>query len=117
MTHHVMTQMGHGVPNLIGLDPSRFDTELARHVPLLAAMSSMDMGDMAGMDDDDVIPPNSTPMMGGHGPHGYITMGGMFTVLKVRETLDGNGDPGWYAPPAGTLAAPPSAEQRARDGI
>jgi hypothetical protein len=23
MTHHVMTQMGHGLPNMVGMDPAR----------------------------------------------------------------------------------------------
>ena len=37
-------------------------------------------------------------------------MGGMFTVLKVRERLNGYEDPGWYEHPAGTQAR--SAEAR-----
>jgi hypothetical protein len=43
-------------------------------------------------------------MMMGRGPHGNIEMGGMFTVLKVRDDWAGEGDPGWYRPPAGTAA-------------
>ena len=31
-------------------------------------------------------------------------MGGMFTVLKVRDGLTGYADPGWYRHPAGTVA-------------
>jgi len=31
-------------------------------------------------------------------------MGGMFTVLKVREGWNGRDDPGWYAQPPGTAA-------------
>ncbi len=33
-------------------------------------------------------------------------MGGMFTVLKVRDGLDVDdyGDPGWYRHPEGTVA-------------
>ena len=33
-------------------------------------------------------PPNSIPMRGGQGPFDYITMGGLLTVLKVREHLE-----------------------------
>ena len=44
-------------------------------------------------------------------------MGGMFTVLKVRAKLDGYADPGWYRPPAGTMASPASAAELKRDGI
>jgi hypothetical protein len=31
-------------------------------------------------------------------------MGGMFTVLKVREGITNYDDPGWYAQPEGTAA-------------
>jgi len=68
------------------------------------------------VDGDMTIPPNSVPMMGGSGPHGYITMGGMFTVMKVRAGGDENED-GWYAPPAGTQADAATPEELARDGI
>ena len=43
-------------------------------------------------------------MMGGDGPHGPIAMGGMFTLVKIRAGLTSYEDPGWYQPPAGTLA-------------
>jgi hypothetical protein len=115
MTHHVMTQMGHGIPNLVGTDASEFDIELAKHVPALAKMGQMGLDEHD--DDVAVIPPNSTPMAGGDGPHGYITMGGMFTVVKIRESLDGDTDPGWYVAPAGTQADLASAEDLARDGV
>jgi hypothetical protein len=31
-------------------------------------------------------------------------MGGMFSVLKVRDELAGPGDPGWYRQPPGSVA-------------
>jgi hypothetical protein len=43
-------------------------------------------------------------------------MGGMFTLLKVRDTL-GAGDPGWYQAPTGSVAGEASADELARDGI
>jgi hypothetical protein len=49
-------------------------------------------------------PKNTLPMMTGTGPFGAIEMGGMFTVLKVREGITSYADPGWYQHPAGTLA-------------
>jgi hypothetical protein len=50
-------------------------------------------------------PENTIPMMVGHGPFGNVEMGGMFTVLKVRDRLpDGYVDPGWYEHPRGTQA-------------
>ena len=39
------------------------------------------------------------------GPFGAIMMGGMFTILKIRDELkDYQTDPGWYQQPAGTAA-------------
>lgn len=57
------------------------------------------MGHMRG-------PENTLPMMAGQGPFGALEMGGMFTVVKVRDDLaSGNfGDPGWYRNPPGTVA-------------
>ena len=46
-------------------------------------MGQTGMGDMGEMGMP--VPQNSIPMVGGDGPFGYIDMGGMFTVLKVRE--------------------------------
>ncbi len=43
-------------------------------------------------------------MMGGQGLFGPMEMGGMFTLIKVRDQLDGGADPGWYQPPDGTQA-------------
>jgi manganese oxidase len=52
------------------------------------------------------LPDNTLPMMSGSGPFGAMEMGGMFTVVKVREGLARNDykDPGWYKHPAGTVA-------------
>jgi hypothetical protein len=45
-------------------------------------------------------------MMTGSGPFGAIEMGGMFTVMKIREGMarDDYSDPGPYKHPAGTVA-------------
>jgi hypothetical protein len=53
------------------------------------------------------LPDNTAPMMTGAGPMGAIGMGGMFSVVKVRrEQKRGDyADPGWFAHPAGTVAA------------
>jgi manganese oxidase len=56
------------------------------------------------------IPKNSIPMLGAPGPFSYIDMGGMFTILKVRDGITSYADPGWYQNPAGTVAS--SATQR-----
>jgi hypothetical protein len=56
-------------------------------------------------------------MVGARGPHDYITMGGMFTILKVRENLASYDDPGWYNAPVGTQANLASADDLRRDGV
>lgn len=45
-------------------------------------------------------------MMMGEGPFGALEMGGMFTVVKVRDDIAPGDfrDPGWYRNPAGTVA-------------
>jgi FtsP/CotA-like multicopper oxidase with cupredoxin domain len=113
MTHHVMNQMGHGFPNMIGVKPGGLDQKVQRILPGYMTMGQTGMGDPMSMP----VPPNSIPMVGGKGKHDIITMGGMFTVLKVREALASYDDPGWYESPPGTLASPASKEDMARDGI
>ena len=48
------------------------------------------------------MPDNTLPMMTGFGQFGPMEMGGMFSVVKVREGLarDDYKDPGWYKHPA-----------------
>ncbi|MBA2408740.1 MAG: copper oxidase [Gammaproteobacteria bacterium] len=133
MTHHVMNQMGHDFPNMIGVNPGDLDRAVGSLIPGYMTMGADGMGEMgqmsqtptkegmgqmAGMDHMAMpVPPNSIPMVGGPGPFDYITMGGLFTVLKVRENLTSYDDPGWYEYPEGTVASLASAEALARDGI
>jgi hypothetical protein len=45
-------------------------------------------------------------------------MGGMFTIIKVRDHMESyDKDPGWYQHPRGTVALKASAADLARDGI
>ena len=115
MTHHVMNQMGHAVANLIGVDTRGLDDKLGRSAPGYMTMGASGMSEMSHMQMEQ--PRNSISMMPGKGPHGVIDMGGMFTLLKVRDKLSGTADPGWYEPPAGTLAVEATAAELARDGI
>ncbi len=121
MTHHVMNQMGHGIPNIIGIQPGALDTQVRAFLPGYMTMGEQGMGDMAEMGMQ--IPPNSVPMVGSPGPHGYITMGGMYTNLKVRENL-GDLKPeegtdfthgGWYENPPGTEAMQATEADLRRD--
>jgi len=113
MTHHVMNQMGHDAPNLIGADVRGVDKKVGRIVPGYMTMGATGMGDMMEMRQPD----NSISMLGGDGPFGMIDMGGMFTVVKVRAKLTGAKDPGWYEHPKGTVAAEATDADLSRDGI
>ena len=103
-SHHTMNAMSHTSPNMIGVDQSAASREIAHLVPGYMAMGRTGMSDMEGMSEMMPGPANTAPMMAGRGPYGTIGMGGMFTVLKVRDEMDGYGDPGWYHPPPGTVA-------------
>jgi FtsP/CotA-like multicopper oxidase with cupredoxin domain len=113
MTHHVMNQMGHDAPNLIGADVRGLDARASRVVPGYMTMGQTGMGEMHQMEQ----PANSISMVGGKGPFGTIDMGGMFTIVKVRKQLKEGSDPGWYEHPAGSVAAEATAAELARDGI
>jgi len=112
MTHHTMNQMGHGIPNLVGVDQTDFDRAV---LDVLAGGRPTAPGAAPDMSMD--MPKNSISMLGGSGPFGYITMGGMFTVLKIREGITTYDDPGWYAHPEGSVASPASEGDLSRDGI
>jgi FtsP/CotA-like multicopper oxidase with cupredoxin domain len=99
-SHHTMNAMSHDLPNFIGVLPTEADARLGNLVPGTMAMGRTGMGDMMDMG----RPRNTLPMMAGTGPFGAIEMGGMFTVLKVREGITSYDDPGWYKQPPGTGA-------------
>jgi FtsP/CotA-like multicopper oxidase with cupredoxin domain len=120
MTHHVMNQMGHGIPNLVGMETRGFDQRVQQLLPDYMTMGSRGMDDHGEHVESGhmAVPKNSIPMVGSYGPHDYITMGGMFTILKVREHLDSyDKDPGWYENPPGTQTTHATPEELQRDGI
>jgi len=105
--HHTMNQMGHGLPLMTGVDQNGVSDRLNQLVPGYMPMGAAGMGDMMEMPGMGT-PRNTLDMAGGVGPFGPIAMGGMFTVLKIREGLRNySDDPGWYA--SGTEEEPPSS--------
>ncbi len=103
-SHHTMNAMGHDVPTFIGVDKTRLTSMIRKHQPEYMPMGTAGMADMGEMSME--IPDNTVPMMTGWGPHGPIEMGGMFSVVKVREDVAPGdySDPGWYQNPPGTEA-------------
>ncbi len=108
MSHHTMNPMGHDLPNTLGVDQSGIEDEIRTLLPGYMAMGEHGMGEHQDHTDSGHMtgPPNTLPMMMGKGPFGNIEMGGMFTVVKVRDGLAAGDfrDPGWYQHPAGTVA-------------
>src|SRR4029077_10775418 len=90
--------------NLIGAQERVLAKAVKRAAPGAMAMGTDGMGMMAEMEMP--LPDNTLPMMTGLGQFGSIEMGGMFTVMKVREGLgaDDYKDPGPYKNPPGTAA-------------
>lgn len=108
MAHHTMNAMGHDVPNPIGVEQASLADQIREILPGYSAMGKdgmaehqthTEMGHHPG-------PENTLPMMMGNGPYGNLEMGGMFTMIKVRDNLgrDDYTDPGWYAEAAGQRA-------------
>jgi FtsP/CotA-like multicopper oxidase with cupredoxin domain len=115
MTHHVMNQMGHDVPVTLGSDAQKIDRRVQSVVPEYMTMGNNGMGAMAEMGMN--VPPNSIPMGGGKGPFGLIDMGGMFTILKVRDDASKEDGSGWYVNPPGTQAQLATSAELAADGV
>jgi hypothetical protein len=96
--HHPMNAMSHDMPNMIGVKQGSVEKDIQKLVPGYMAMDAAEQMKMQG-------PENTLPMMSGKGPFGDIGMGGMFTILKVRDAIVGNKVDGWYDNPKGTVAS------------
>lgn len=104
-SHHTMNAMGHDVKTYIGVDLKSLQQKISKVIP----DGYMPMGEAGGASMAEMempLPDNTLPMMTGYGQYGPIEMGGMFTVVKIREGLDRNDykDPGWFKHPEGTVA-------------
>lgn len=106
MAHHTMNAMGHDVPNPTAVDQSGVEQRIQRFLPGYMAMGRDGMHDHAAHARMMPGPANTLPMMTGKGPFGDVGMGGMFTVIKVRDDLAAGDcrDPGWYRHPDGERA-------------
>jgi len=102
--HHPMNAMGHQVPNVIGVSQAGVEEKVQALLPGYMAMGETGMGEHAEHAHPMQGPTNTLPMMGGDGPFGSVGMGGMFTILKVRDELKEGEDSGWYPNPPGTVA-------------
>jgi FtsP/CotA-like multicopper oxidase with cupredoxin domain len=103
-SHHTMNAMSHEIPNVISVDQSELQRKLQALVPGSMAMGTSGMAEHAEHAEHMGLLPNTLPMMTGKGPFGGVEMGGMFTIVKVREGITSYEDPGWYAHPSGSVA-------------
>jgi hypothetical protein len=117
MTHHLMNQMGHGLPNMIGADAGKLQAAIGKAAPDAMIMGTAGMGDMGEHAAHMAQPENSIAMAPVKGPHDMITMGGMFAILKVRDDLVGDEDPGWYVQPRGSASRLATEDELRRDGV
>lgn len=103
-SHHTMNAMGHAVPTMIGVDHRGVVEKIQKLVPDYMAMGERGMYEMKEMEMP--LPDNTLPMMTGTGPFGPLGMGGMFSVVKVRDQIKRGEyrDPGWFKHPMGTVA-------------
>ena len=99
-----MNAMGHDVRTFIGVDKKTAQKTIKKLVPDYMPMGSSGMAEMGEMEMP--MPANTLPMMTGFGQFGPLEMGGMFSVVKVREGIARGDykDPGDYKHPAGTVA-------------
>lgn len=103
-SHHTMNPMGHTIPNLLGVNQKGLEERIRALLPGYMAMGETGMAEHAELPHMRG-PDNTLPMMAGTGPFGNIEMGGMFTIVKVRDDLKSyDEDPGWYRHPEGTVA-------------
>lgn len=114
MSHHTMNPMGHDIPNTLGVNQDGVEEKIRTLLPGYMAMGEHGMGEHQDHTDSGHMtgPPNTLPMMMGKGPFGNIEMGGLFTVVKVRDGLAPGDfrDPGWYQHPKGEVAWRVSAD-------
>ena len=108
MAHHTMNAMGHDLANPVGVKVSDEARQLTKLLPGYQPMGEAGMAEHAmhvAMGHHEG-PENTLPMMVGQGPYGPIEMGGMFTMVKVRDDLPKGqfSDPGWFKPPAEQVA-------------
>jgi manganese oxidase len=116
-SHHVMNQMQHDLPNVIGIKSQHLDERIRKFFPdFMGLMNINGMGEMFDMygsisQNMAIKTPSNISPIGSPGPFGVIEMSGMFTIFKVREHLAKGEIVGWYHHPKGSVAEAVSFDQ------
>ncbi len=82
-----MSTPDHELPNLLGVDQRGVSERIEKLIEGYGPMGSTDMGEHATHSGHLPGVGNTLPMMTGTGPYGAIEMGGMFTIIKIREGI------------------------------
>ncbi len=114
MTHHMMNQMGHNLPNMIGVDAGGLDKKINALLPQYMTMGQTGMAEMAEMS---MGGPDNMAEMSWNGPFGGTLFGGMTTVLKVRNELDDTSAASWYEHPPWQVATVATKDELDSDDI
>ncbi len=108
MAHHTMNAMAHDLPSPVGVDQSAIEKQMQKMLPGYQAMGETGMAEHQrhAQMGHHKGPENTLPMMMGKGPHGDLEMGGMFTMVKVRDEIATGDfrDPGWFKNPPNSVA-------------
>lgn len=112
MSHHTMGPMAHDIENPLGVKQSDLTEQIRKHTPDVMLMGQFGMASHAAHTQMGhvKVPVNTLPMMDGKGPFGPLEMGGMFTVIKVRDQLDAQSAHSWYDSPKHEIASKISSD-------
>ena len=114
MTHHTMNQMGHAMPNMLGAELGSLEKKVRSLLPKYMSMGQTGMADMAEMS---MPGPANTATMGWDGPFESAIVGGMTTVVKIREEITEDSAASWYKHPPEQVAKVATKEELEKDDI
>jgi hypothetical protein len=114
MTHHTMNQMGHAMPNMVGVAMGDAEKKVQSLLPPYMSMGQAGMADMAEMS---MPGPANTAPMGVEGPFDTVIMGGMSTIVKIRQEINDESAASWYKHPPEQVAKVATKAELEQDGI
>jgi hypothetical protein len=104
---HTMNTMAHDLLNPLDVRQRDLDERTGECLPGYVSMGESSMAEHhehVQRGHHHAGPPNTLPMLMGTGPDADLEMGGMFTVIKVRDAGAGYADPGPYEAPPRSVA-------------
>lgn len=115
IAEHVMIQMGHVLPNLVGVDAAVVNEKLRSVFPDYPIAAKIRVNAEAHA--SEAIPPNRILIFGSPDPIRAPNMGCMGTVLEVRDGFDESAEPPRYDHPKGSVKGAAPTEELATDKV